>query len=359
MNVTLYTSEPARWAAVMQRDSNADGQFVFAVITTGIFCRPSCTARHPLRENVRFFTDAAAAVAAGFRPCKRCHPDSASHAQRQAALIAKACARLSDSEHSIPVATLAAECALSPAHFQRLFKRYTGLTPHGWYREQRAARLRLALQQGEPVTRAIYSAGFGSASNYYQQSSAALGMTAREYRKRDAAQTIEYTFGQCALGGVLVAATGQGICAIFPGDDAQAMYQALAEQFPRAQLIAAPDTGPLATGLAEILAYCDNRCTTFPLPLDIQGTAFQLQVWQALRTIPAGQTLSYQAVAEKIGRPRAVRAVASACAANRLALVIPCHRVIASNGALSGYRWGVALKRRLLAAESKKRSCDK
>ncbi|MBJ3814360.1 bifunctional DNA-binding transcriptional regulator/O6-methylguanine-DNA methyltransferase Ada [Shimwellia pseudoproteus] len=348
-----YRTEDARWAAVMQRDPNADGQFVFAVVTTGIFCLPSCRARHPQRQNVRFFADAAAAQAAGFRPCKRCNPGGVDRQQRHARVIAGACERLSHSEQPIPVATLAAQCALSPSHFQRLFKQYTGLTPHGWYRAQRANRLRLALQQGETVTGAIYQAGFGSASNYYQQADAALGMTARQYQRQGEALIIEYAFGRATLATVLVATTGRGVCAIFPGADEAKLYQQLAAQFPRGTLVAAAPDSALITGLDEILAFMDNRRPAFPLPLDIQGTAFQCQVWQALQAIPPGKTASYQQIAAKIGHPRAVRAVAGACAANRLALVIPCHRVVRTTGALSGYRWGQALKRQLLDREAR------
>ncbi|AFJ46415.1 bifunctional DNA-binding transcriptional regulator/O6-methylguanine-DNA methyltransferase Ada [Shimwellia blattae] len=352
MNATLYSTEQARREAVMQRDSKADGQFVFAVITTGIFCRPSCRSRHPLPHNMRFFADAASALAAGFRPCKRCNPAGESRQQQQAAQIARACERLDHSEQPLTVAALAAECAMSQAHFQRLFKQITGLTPHGWYRARRAGRLREALRQGEPVTRAIYQAGFGSASGYYQQANSALGMTGRHYRQQGAAQQIEYAFGHSVLGEILVAATKRGVCALFPGEDQTQLYQQLVAQFPRAVLQPADPQGPLATRLAEILAFTARQRADFPLPLDVQGSAFQLQVWQALQTIPAGETASYQDIARKIGRPRAVRAVAGACAANRLALVIPCHRVVRANGALSGYRWGSELKHQLLAREA-------
>ncbi len=348
--MTQYTTDESRWQAVLARDPAADERFVFAVITTGIFCRPSCRARHPLRRNVRFFGDAAAATEAGFRPCKRCQPDREDAMARQRERIVEACRLLERSETPLTLEKLARQVAMSPYHLHRLFKAMTGLTPRAWQQARRASKVREALASGQEVTRALYDAGYSSGSSFYQQADAALGMTARQYRQGGYRADIRYALTRCQLGELLVAESERGICAILPGDSPQALVAELTHMFPRARL----DAGDLgfAQRVARVVSWLDRPDGAFALPLDLQGTAFQRQVWQALQEIPAGVTLSYQALAARIGRPRATRAVAGACAANRLAVVIPCHRVIRQDGTLSGYRWGAARKRLLLARET-------
>ncbi|WP_058912821.1 bifunctional DNA-binding transcriptional regulator/O6-methylguanine-DNA methyltransferase Ada [Entomohabitans teleogrylli] len=343
-----YATDERRWLAVERRDSAADQHFVFAVKTTGIFCRPSCRARHPLRQNVIFYPDARAAQAAGFRPCKRCQPDRAPEARRQAQ-IALACRLLEESETPLSLAALADRVAVSPWHFHRLFKQATGMTPKAWQQARRAARLRGALQQGETVTDALLTAGYPSAGSYYRQADRALGMTARQYRGRGASLTIQFVIGRCQLGGFLVACGERGVCAILLGDDAQSLIGQLESLFPQARL--EPGEHVLGEHIARIVGFLESRESAFPLPLDLQGTAFQQRVWQALQTIPPGKTASYQDIARLVGNPAAVRAVAGACAANKLAVAIPCHRIVRQDGSLSGYRWGVERKRKLLARE--------
>lgn len=352
MSVSNKTTDDLRWQVVVQRDPNGDGDFVFAVSTTGIFCRPSCRSRRPLRKNVRFFTDAASALAAGFRPCKRCQPIGPTLQQRQRDLIADACRLLAASERPIGLKTLAERMAVSPWHFQRLFKKVTGVTPRAWYQAQRATRLRTALRQNSTVTDAVYDAGYNSASSYYRQADRTLGMTASQYRNRGAETVIHYVYGHCQLGHVIVAASERGVCAVLPGDNPGQLREELAAMFPRAQLTEAGEGSSLVNALAAVLDYLDVPDGTFPLPLDLQGTLFQQRVWQALCTIPPGETASYRDIACKIGQPDAFRAVAGACGANRLALVIPCHRIIRQDGTLSGYRWGQDRKRLLLAREN-------
>ncbi|MGB7801128.1 bifunctional DNA-binding transcriptional regulator/O6-methylguanine-DNA methyltransferase Ada [Buttiauxella sp.] len=340
-----------RWQAVETRDNRADGQFVFAVKTTGICCRPSCSARHPLRKNVLFFDDVAAAVEAGFRPCKRCQPDKQAPEQQRIDRITQACRILETSSEPIVLAELAAQVAMSPFHFHRLFKQVTGLTPHAFQKAVRAKRLREQLTQGEAVTRAVFDAGYQSGSNYYQQADAVLGMTAKQYQQGGERTAIAYVTGTCRLGQFLVAQSQRGICAILLGSDAQALRAELETLFPHSTLTVG-DT-QFAGQVTQVVSFLEHPAQQFSLPLDIQGTAFQQQVWQALREIPVGQTASYRDIAQRIGKPQAVRAVAGACAANKLAVIIPCHRVVRHDGALSGYRWGVARKRQLLEIEAK------
>ncbi len=348
--MTEYITDECRWQALQARDSAADDHFVFAVITTGIFCRPSCRARHPLRCNVRFFGDAAKAAEAGFRPCKRCQPDREDARARQRERIIEACRLLERSETPLTLEKLARQVAMSPYHFHRLFKAMVGLTPRAWQQARRASKVREALASGQEVTRALYDAGYPSGSSFYQQADAALGMTVRQYRQGGERADIRYALTRCQLGVLLVAESERGICAILPGDCPQSLVAELTQMFPRARLDA--DDCGFAQRVAQVVSWLDRPEGAFALPLDLQGTAFQRQVWQALRGIPAGTTLSYQALAARIGRPQATRAVAGACAANRLAVVIPCHRIIRQDGALSGYRWGVARKRLLLAREA-------
>lgn len=346
-NPTLMTDED-RWLAVLARDPHADAQFVFAVQTTGIFCRPSCRARHALRKNVRFYPDAQHAVQAGFRPCKRCMPDKRDPHEQKLAKVEHAC-RLLEQDPALTLEKLAQQVAMSPFHFHRLFKSVTGMTPKAWQQAARGQRLRTALAQGDKITDAVLAAGFPDSSSYYRKANDALGMTAKQYRKGDAA--VRYAIDDCSLGRCLVAESERGICAILLGDNDPALAEELATVFPNAEH--APLDDAFARRIHQVIASIDDRAVPLALPLDIRGTAFQQRVWQALRHIPCGETASYQQVAQAIGQPGAVRAVAGACAANTLAIVIPCHRVVRSDGALSGYRWGTERKALLLKREAK------
>ncbi|NBC99846.1 bifunctional DNA-binding transcriptional regulator/O6-methylguanine-DNA methyltransferase Ada [Atlantibacter hermannii] len=352
MKQSIYHTEDARWLAVETRDANADEQFVFGVITTGIFCRPSCRARHPLRQNVRFYQSADAAQAAGFRPCKRCQPDKAPLHQQRVERIRKACALLDASEQTLTLDALAQEMALSTYHFHRLFKSVTGMTPKAWQTARRNQRLRSALTHGEAVTPALYQAGFGSGSSFYRDADAALGMTAKQFRSGGKQLSLRYAMVDCHVGRCLVAQSPRGICAVLLGDGDAELETQLAALFPLAERRLAQDD--FSDILEKVVACIRAPDTRLDLPLDFQGTLFQQQVWEALRTIPSGETVSYQALAAKVGKPNAVRAVASACGANRLAIIVPCHRVIRRDGQLSGYRWGVARKAALLQHEAKK-----
>lgn len=345
------TLDESRWLAVETRDNRKDAEFVFAVRTTGIFCRPSCSARHPLRKNVLFFAGSADAQAAGFRPCKRCQPDKLAPELQRAERVTQACRIIETSNSPLTLNELASQVAMSPFHFHRLFKSVTGLTPNAWQKALRTQRLREQLAQGETVTRAVFDAGFQSGSNFYQQANAALGMTARQYRQGGELATVRFVVGTCRMGEFLVAESLRGICAILLGDTPEQLINELETLFPNASLVA--NDPAFAARVAQVVSVLEQPERDFGLPLDIQGTAFQQQVWQALRAIPAGETVSYQDIAARIGNPKAVRAVAGACAANKLAVIIPCHRVVRNDGALSGYRWGVERKRQLLDIEAR------
>ena len=348
------TQADPRWAAVVARSAAADGSFWYSVQTTGVYCRPSCAARAPRPENVRFHASCAEAEAAGFRPCQRCKPQQTTALSHHAALVTEAC-RIIDSATADGAPTLnalASRMGLSASHLHRIFKQATGLTPKTYATAQRAQRLRNALD-GQPtasVTDAIYSAGYQSSSRFYEQSAQVLGMTPSRYRAGGAAQTIRFAIGQCSLGAILVAQSDRGICAILLGDDAEVLVRDLQDRFAQANLIGGDAT--FEALVAQVVAFVEAPGLGLNLPLDVRGTAFQQRVWQALQAIPAGQTASYADVAQRIGSPTAVRAVAQACAANALAVAIPCHRVVKSDGALSGYRWGVERKRALLVRES-------
>jgi len=358
MTATDATSDDARWTAVMTRDRSADGSFVYAVATTGIYCRPSCPARRPARANTRFFSDAAAAREAGFRPCLRCHPDVGTGATPEAARVTYGCRMIEQAiaagDPPPALGTLADAAGLSPSRFHRLFKAATGVTPAAYARACRAGHIRDRLAasdaMGDTITDAIYASGFGSSGRFYAGAEDMLGMTPGNFRAGGKAEEIRFAISRCALGRMLVAATARGICAIFLGDTDDELLQALHNRFPRAALTPADDM--FAATVSQVTMLIDEPGKAFDLPLDIRGTAFQQRVWQALRTIPAGSTISYAALAEQIGAPNAVRAVAGACAANAIAVAIPCHRVVRENGGLSGYRWGVERKRRLLQRES-------
>jgi len=342
--------DEARWAAVVGRDREADGQFYFSVRTTGVYCRPSCAARQPRRENVAFHLTPAEAEAAGFRPCKRCRPTEASLAERYAECVAEACRQIEAAETPPRLDALAQAAGLSPYHFHRIFKAVAGVTPKAYADAHRGRRVREELGRSGTVTEAIYDAGFNSGGRFYEQSAQVLGMTPTRFRKGGERTTIRFAIGQCALGAILVAATDKGVCAILLGDDPDALARDLQDRFPRAELIGA-DAGFEAL-VAQVVGFVEQPGLGLDLPLDIRGTAFQQRVWEALRQVGAGTTASYADIAERIGAPKAVRAVAQACAANSLAVAIPCHRVVRSDGALSGYAWGVERKRALLDREA-------
>jgi len=343
-------TDAARWEAVKRRDRAADGTFWYSVRTTGVYCRPSCGARLPRRENVAFHASPAAAEKAGFRPCRRCRPTEAAFAERQAAAVAKACRLIERSDELPSLAALARAAGMSRFHFHRVFKSVTGVTPKAYADAHRANRVRDALGHSGSVTAAIYDAGFNSSGRFYAASSQMLGMTPRDFRAGGTGAAIRFAVGQCSLGAILVAATEKGVCAITLGDDPDALVRDLQDRFPNAQLIGADKD--FETFVAKAVGLVEAPAQGIDLPLDLRGTAFQQRVWQALRKIPAGKTTSYTELAKRIGQPGAVRAVAAACAANAIAVAIPCHRVVRLDGNLAGYRWGVARKRALLDREA-------
>lgn len=342
-----FTTDPQRWQAVLDRDASAAGQFVYAVRTTGIYCHPGCSARTPKRENVEFFTTPAAAQAAGFRPCQRCIGGPGQRSE----WVTRACRLIEASAEPVSLAHLAQQLGMSPFHLQRQFKAETGVTPKAYASAFRARRVREQL--GDPsvsVTDALYGAGFNSNSRFYESAGQRLGMRPREFRAGGAGVTIHFAVGQCSLGAILVAQSERGLCAILLGDDPEHLLAELQAQFSSARLIGG-DAG-FERLVAQVVGFVEAPALGLDLPLDVQGTAFQERVWQALREIPVGTRASYTEVAERIGAPGAVRAVAQACGANRLAVAIPCHRVVRRDGGLSGYRWGVERKRQLLERET-------
>ncbi len=344
-------ADDARWQCVVTRQP--DAPFVYAVTSTGVYCRPGCPSRRPLRRNVRFFDSADDASRAGFRPCQRCRPDLPATTSPHAAAIARACQALDRAmetgDDSPAPEALAAGAGLSRWHFHRLFKQTVGITPGQYVREKRLEALRKGLRSEATVTGAIAAAGYGSGSRFYEAEAAALGMSPARYRQGAAGQSIGYRVERCWLGWVLIAATDRGVCSIELGDAPGPLADSLRRRFPAAALV---ENAPGVNGLADrALACLQSPSSAAGLPLDVQGTAFQRRVWMALRQVPAGATTTYSAVAAGIGRPKAVRAVANACAANPVAIVIPCHRVRRNDGGLGGYRWGVARKQALLERE--------
>ncbi|HEY2178375.1 MAG TPA: bifunctional DNA-binding transcriptional regulator/O6-methylguanine-DNA methyltransferase Ada [Caulobacteraceae bacterium] len=342
--------DESRWDAVVRRDPEADGAFVYSVRTTGVYCRPSCASRAARRENVAFHAGPAEAEAAGFRSCKRCRPTEAALGERHAALVAAACRTIEAAETPPSLADLARTADLSPHHFHRLFKAVVGVTPKAYADAHRAHKVREGLAAGAGVTEAIYDAGFNSGGRFYARSGEVLGMTPTRYRRGGERAVIRFAVGQSSLGAILVAATQAGVCAILLGDDPDALARDLQDRFPRAELIGA-DAAFEAT-VARVVGLVEHPRARVDLPLDIRGAAFQQRVWAALSEIKAGETVSYGEIARRIGAPRAARAVAQACAANPLAIAIPCHRVVRRDGALGGYAWGVERKRALLTAEA-------
>ncbi|MEO5863077.1 MAG: bifunctional DNA-binding transcriptional regulator/O6-methylguanine-DNA methyltransferase Ada [Burkholderiales bacterium] len=340
----------SRWIAVHARDPAADGTFFYSVKTTGVYCRPSCASRAARPENVAFHLSAADAERAGFRPCKRCKPDQPPLADQHAAKVAEIC-RLIESAETVPcLEELADHAGLSVYHFHRVFKATTGLTPKAYVVAQRTKRVRHELDRGGSVTAAIFDAGYNSSGRFYEKSDEVLGMTPSNYRAGGANMTIRFAIGQCSLGAILVAASERGVCAILIGDDPDELARDLQDRFPRADLIGGDSK--FEQLVAKVVGFVEAPRLGLALPLDVRGTAFQQRVWQALRSIPAGATASYADIAIRIGAPKSIRAVAQACAANALAVAIPCHRVVRHDGGLSGYRWGVARKRALLDREA-------
>jgi AraC family transcriptional regulator of adaptative response/methylated-DNA-[protein]-cysteine methyltransferase len=341
-----------RWQAIVSRDRNFDGHFYYAVKTTGVYCRPSCAARAAKPNNVSFYASCADAEQAGFRPCKRCKPNEPGFVERHAAKVAEICRNIETAPQIPSLNEMAGRAGVSPSHFHRLFKSVTGVTPRAYAVAHRAKRVRDALAEpGATVTSALYDAGFNSSGRFYETADAILGMTPATYR--DGGKNIEITFaiGECSLGTILVARSEKGVCAILMGDDPDALARNLQDRFPRAKLTGR-DAG-FESLVAKVVGFVDAPALGLDLPFDIRGTAFQQRVWQALREIPAGSTASYTEIARRIGAPKSVRAVASACAANAIAVAIPCHRVVRNDGSLSGYRWGVARKRALLDRETR------
>jgi AraC family transcriptional regulator of adaptative response/methylated-DNA-[protein]-cysteine methyltransferase len=339
-----------RWAAVLARDPKADGKFFYSVKTTGVYCRPSCGSRRAKRENVAFHPTTAAAERAGFRACKRCKPNEAPLATQHAATVERICRRIEGAEKTPSLAVLASEASMSRFHFHRVFKALTGLTPKSYAAAHRAHRVRRELGRSRTVTEAIFDAGFNSGGRFYATSDAVLGMTPTDYRAGGTRAQIRFAVGECSLGSILVAKSAKGVCAILLGDDPDQLVRDLQDRFPRANLIGAD--AEFEELVAKIVGFVEAPAVGLDLPLDVRGTAFQQRVWQALRKIPAGSTASYSDIAQRIGAPKSVRAVAQACAANAIALAIPCHRVVRHDGALSGYRWGVERKRALLEREA-------
>jgi len=340
--------EEACWHAVLERDEQSDGAFVYGVNSTFIFCRPSCPSRRPNRENVRFFATPEAASKAGFRPCKRCRPDRFSNAQVER--VQQACriieANLND---QLSLETLGREVGVSPFHLQRTFKQVTGITPREYADALRLGQVKSKLHAGESVADALYGAGYGSSRGLYERAPSQLGMTPATYGRGGKGAHINFSIVPCSLGFLLVAATEKGICSVSLGDSPRALEADLRKEFPAACVH--EDDVSLQEWVQSILRYLQGKEPHLDLPLDVQATAFQWRVWQVLRSIDYGETRSYSQVAEAIGRPKAARAVARACATNPVALVVPCHRVVREDGSYGGYRWGLERKKSLLAHE--------
>jgi AraC family transcriptional regulator, regulatory protein of adaptative response / methylated-DNA-[protein]-cysteine methyltransferase len=343
-----YVTEADRLAAMRARDPVSDGHFVYSVASTGVYCRPVCKARPPKRENIAFHATPEDAERAGFRPCKRCRPDLPPKREREAALIEAACRAIEQAETPPALEKLAAQAGISAFHFHRLFRRVAGVTPKAYADSERARRAQAGLAASASVTETVYDAGFNSAGRFYAAADGMLGMTPGHYRAGGQGERIGFAIGQSELGLVLVARAARGICAILLGDDPALIRAELHARFPRAAIT---EDAALAADLAQAIAHIEHPAPHFALPLDIRGTAFQRLVWEALRAVPPGETRVYSQIAESLGRPSAIRAVAGACAANPLAVVVPCHRIVAKDGGLAGYRWGISRKRALLARE--------
>jgi AraC family transcriptional regulator of adaptative response/methylated-DNA-[protein]-cysteine methyltransferase len=344
-----YLTDRERWQAVLQRDKNVNDAFFYSVKTTGVYCRPWCPARRARRENVAFHPTPKDAERAGFRPCKRCKPNDPSAHGEPAAMVAQACRLIVDAEEPLSLDALAEAVGMSAWHFHRVFKSMTGLTPKAYATAHRAKRMHEELSRRGTVTSAIYNSGFNSNGRFYAESNKRLGMKPTEFKAGGDGATIRFAAGECSLGSILVAATDLGICSIAMGNDPHTLVRELQDRFPKAELIGGDRQ--FEKMVARVVAFVENPSMGLELPLDVQGTSFQQRVWKALCEIPCGETRTYAELAQKLGQPNASRAVAGACAANPLAVAIPCHRVVRTNGSLSGYRWGVERKEKLLHAE--------
>lgn len=351
---TTATSDDSRWDAVMRRDRAADGQFVYAVASTGVFCRPSCSSRRPRPDRVRFFETIIAAEQAGYRACLRCRPTSDQQNRSSADAIGRASRYLTEHfDEVVPLTVLARVAQLSASHLHREFKRTLGLSPREYQAACRADRFRKQLQAGSGVTTAMYEAGYGSPSRIYESAPTGRGMQPAAYRRGGAGAEVGFTTVRCPLGWLLVAATDKGVCAVKLGDSAEALEADLHREFSSSVITANRlIRREWVSALVDRLRGTGRDVT---LPLDVRGTAFQWRVWRALQQIPSGETRSYSDIARAVGQPSAVRAVASACARNPVCVVVPCHRVVAKGGGLGGYRWGTDRKQRLLAGEARRR----
>jgi AraC family transcriptional regulator of adaptative response/methylated-DNA-[protein]-cysteine methyltransferase len=349
MDKPSFSTDDERWAAVQQRVREADGIFYYSVRTTGVYCQPSCPSRGAKRGNVAFHATRLDAENAGFRPCLRCKPDQPPLAERQAAAVAQACRLIESAPDEPDLETLAQACGMSRFHFHRVFKAHTGITPKAYAAARRAERLKRELAQAPSVTAAAYDAGFNSSGRFYAASPGVLGMTPLRYRAGGSGEVIRFAVAACSLGALLVASTAKGICSILLGDDPDALVRDLQDRFPKAELIGAEPA--FESTVAQVVAFVEAPRIGLDLPLDVRGTAFQQRVWQALRSIPAGRTVGYAELAAQLGMPQGARAVAGACAANPVAIAIPCHRVVRNDGSISGYRWGVDRKKALLERE--------
>ncbi|WP_255326164.1 bifunctional DNA-binding transcriptional regulator/O6-methylguanine-DNA methyltransferase Ada [Sphingobium sp. EM0848] len=346
----LAVEDDPRWARIVARDKAADGELWYSVSTTGVYCRPSCPSRTANPRNVTLHDTLESAQRTGFRPCKRCNPDGPSLDVENAVLVARACRFIEECETEPSLEEVAAAMDRSPSYFHRVFKATTGLTPKAYAAADRARKVREGLESGTSVTEAIYDAGFNSSGRFYEKSTGMLGMTPTQYRAGGADEEIKFAVGESYLGAILVASSKKGVASILLGDDPDALVRNLQDRFPKAHLIGMDrDYEAL---IARVVGFVENPGVGLDLPLDVRGTAFQRRVWQALQEIPVGQRVSYAEIARRIGSPTAVRAVAGACAANNLAVAIPCHRVVRNDGSLSGYAWGVERKRAILDREA-------
>lgn len=343
-------ADDPRWARIVARDKTADGHLWYSVATTGVYCRPSCPSRIANPKNVQLHDSLESAKTTGFRPCRRCHPDGPSIECENAGLVAKACRVIEESEEEPSLHQLADGAGLSPSYFHRVFKSATGLTPKDYAATHRAKKVRQGLTSSNTVTEAIYDAGFNSSGRFYEKSTDMLGMTPSQYRAGGSNEEIKFAVGQSSLGAILVASSAKGVAAILLGDDPDELVRNLQDRFPKAHLMGADRD--YEAMVARVVGLIEAPQIGLDLPLDVRGTAFQQRVWQALQEIPVGEAASYAEIAQRIGCPKAVRAVAGACAANNLAVAIPCHRVVRKDGSLSGYAWGIERKRALLDREA-------
>jgi AraC family transcriptional regulator of adaptative response/methylated-DNA-[protein]-cysteine methyltransferase len=344
------TADELRWASVLARDSHADGAFVYAVRTTGVYCRPSCPSRRPRRESVMFFAAPTAAELAGFRECRRCHPRAGVAAPAGLDEVRRACAFIQrHAAQPLTLAHIATHAGASPFHLQRTFTKLVGISPRAYQEAVRAGRFRDGLRDGTPVSGAVYDAGYGSISRVYERRPTGRGMTPAAYRRGGRGMAMTYAIVDSPVGRMMVAATDKGICSVKLGDRDDRLEQDLRREYPAASI--ARDQSALRTWVGALIGHLNGSRPHLDLPIDVQATAFQWKVWRYLQSIPPGETRAYSEVAKAIGKPAAVRAVARACATNPVCLVVPCHRVVGKNGSLAGYRWGIRRKKQLLDSE--------